>query len=77
MKLVIEDLPDAVYEHLESTAKLNGRSLNEEVLLRMADGFDPPRDYAAELEEIDAFRESLGRSFDHTLVDQFIAEGRR
>jgi hypothetical protein len=68
---------DDVFERLKQDAELSGRSLHDELVLRLGGVPIPPRPIEEELAEIDAFRASLGRSFDHALIDQLIEEGRR
>lgn len=69
-------VPDELYAEIQRNAEVRGRSLHDELVLRLGGTLVPRRPIEEELAEIDAFRASLGRSFDHGLVDQLIEEGR-
>lgn len=77
MKLLHVRVADDVCAQLQRDAGLSGRTLHDELVVRLGGTPAPPQPRDELLAEIDAFRESLGRSFDHTLIDQFIEEGRR
>jgi plasmid stability protein len=56
----IRNLPAPVLEDLQRAARLNGRSVNDEVVARLATASPPSApDIAAELAEIDRLRASL------------------
>ncbi|MBB4639152.1 hypothetical protein [Longimicrobium terrae] len=76
MKLLHVRVADDVCAQLQRAAELSGRTLHDELVVRLGGTPVPPRPIEEVLADIDAFRESLGRSFDHTLIDQFIEEGR-
>lgn len=60
MDFTIRNLPAPVLDDLERAARLNGRSVNDEVIARLQPGFaSVPCDPASELAEIDRVRRSL------------------
>jgi plasmid stability protein len=79
--ITIRNVPDDLYERLKALAKRNRRSLNQEVVVQLSTaaeiraerGVDEPFERATRFAR--ELRES-GVTVDHTLVGDFINEGR-
>jgi antitoxin FitA len=79
--LTIRNVPDDLYQRLKELAKRNRRSLNQEVVVQLetasttgvAREIDEPFERATQFSR--ELRES-GVTLDHTLMDEFINEGR-
>jgi len=75
--LTLKGIPDEVYERLKTSASINHRSLNSEVIARLEAQVLPRRSAAEQLAAIRATRARLTTAaFDHDLVDRGKREGR-
>jgi hypothetical protein len=78
LKVLHVRVADEVCEKLKQDAERNGRSLQDELVLRLGGVPVPRRPIEEELAEIDAFRASLNVTpLTEELLEQFIQEGRR
>ena len=75
--LTLKGVPDEVYERLKTSASVNHRSLNSEIIARLEAQMLPRRSAAEQLAAIRATRDRLTKvAFDHDAVDRFKREGR-
>jgi antitoxin FitA len=75
--LTLKGVPDEVYERLKSSATVNHRSLNSEIIARLEAQLMPRRSAAEQLATIRAARARLrNQDFDHDVVDSAKREGR-
>jgi plasmid stability protein len=75
--LTLKGVPDEVYERLKTSATVNHRSLNSEIIARLEAQVLPRRSAAEQLAAIRATRDRLSRvAFDHDVIDQAKREGR-
>lgn len=78
MKLLHVQVDDEVCARLQRDAELSGRSLHDELVIRLGGIPVEPRPREELLAEIDAFRASLKVApLTEDLLEQFIQEGRR
>ena len=78
MKLLHVQVDDEVCARLHRDAELSGRSLQDELVIRLGGIPVPPQPIEEELAELDAFRVSLNVTpLTEELLEQFIQEGRR
>jgi len=75
--LTLKGVPDEVYERLKTSASVNHRSLNSEIIARLEAEVLPRRSATEQLAAIRATRNRLTKaSFDHDLIDRSKREGR-
>jgi plasmid stability protein len=75
--LTLKGIPDEVYERLKTSASINHRSLNSEIIARLEAQVLPRRSAAEQLAAIRAARARLAATtFDHDAVDRAKREGR-
>jgi antitoxin FitA len=75
--LTLKGVPDEVYERLKTSASVNHRSLNSEIISRLEAQVLPRRSAAEHLAAIRATRDRLTKvAFDHDVVDWAKREGR-
>jgi antitoxin FitA len=75
--LTLKGVPDEVYERLKTSATVNHRSLNSEIISRLEAQVITRRSAAEQLVAIRAARARLTKeTFDHDVVDQAKREGR-
>lgn len=80
--LTIRNVPDDLYESLKADAARNGRSLNQELLLRLrlSRGFRSEEENRRAFDAARQFREEMaakGVRFDHRELKAMIEEGRK
>ena len=75
--LTLKGVPDEVYERLKTSATVNHRSLNSEIIARLEAQVLPSRSATEQLAAIRAARARLTRdAFDHDVIDAAKREGR-
>jgi plasmid stability protein len=75
--LTLKGVPDEVVERLKTSAQVNHRSLNSEIIARLEAQVLPRRSAAEQLAAIRATRERLTRiTFDHDAIDRAKRQGR-
>ena len=79
--LTLRNVPDELYERLKADAKRNGRSLNQEAILRLrlSRGFRSEEENRRAFEAAREFREEMaakGVRLDHRELKAMVEEGR-
>ena len=75
--LTLKGVPDEVYDRLKTSASVNHRSLNSEIIARLEAQVLPRRTAAEQLAAIRAARARLAKQdFDHDAIDAAKREGR-
>lgn len=75
--LTLKGVPDEVYDRLKTSASVNHRSLNSEIIARLEAQVLPRRTAAEQLAAIRAARARLTKQdFDHDAIDAAKREGR-
>jgi plasmid stability protein len=75
--LTLKGVPDEVYERLKTSASVNHRSLNSEIIARLEAQVLPRRTASEQLAAIRATRSRLTQTtFDHDVIDRAKREGR-
>ncbi len=75
--LTLKGVPDEVYERLKTSATVNHRSLNSEIIARLEAQVLPRRSATEQLAAIRSARARLTRDdFDHDVIDAAKREGR-
>ena len=75
--LTLKGVPDEVYERLKTSATVNHRSLNSEIIARLEAQVLARRSATEQLAAVRAARARLTRdAFDHDVIDAAKREGR-
>jgi len=75
--LTLKGVPDEVYERLKTSATVNHRSLNSEIIARLEAQVLPRRTAGQQLAAIRATRARLAtQEFDHDVIDAAKRQGR-
>ena len=75
--LTLKGVPDEVYERLKTSAVVNHRSLNSEIIARLEAQVLPRRTASEQLAAIRATRSRLTQTtLDHDVIDRAKREGR-
>jgi plasmid stability protein len=75
--LTLKGVPDEVYVRLKTSASINHRSLNSEIIARLEAQVLPRRSATEQLAAIRGTRNRLTKArFDHNLIDRSKRDGR-